>query len=309
MMESNLINWTLDNIGSQQRNGLTPPRDMRETIAQIKALPPLPGSALRILNLIADPSADARKLADIIELDPLLTAQITRWASSALYGYRGQITTVHDAITRVLGFDFVLDLALGLAVLAPLKSPKEGQIGTRMFWTHALASTRLMAQLAAAMPATARPEPQALFLSGLMHNIGFPLLGHRFPDEFSYLSGLIVANPSLAIFNLENFAFGLNHAEVGAWLMNVWSMPRMITDIVYHHHNPYYRGENHQLNLLTFYCDCLLGRLGIGDAANQICPEEVPELLGLDQTVCLDILDSQNDDLAKIQATAEQLTD
>lgn len=309
MMESNLVNWTLDNIGSRQRNGFMPPRDMRETIAQIKALPPLPGSALRILNLIADPHADAGKLAEIIELDPLLTAQIIRWASSALYGYRGHISTVKDAITRVLGFDFVLDLALGLAVLAPLKSPREGQIGTRMFWTHALASTRLMAKLAAAMPEPVRPEPQALFLAGLMHNIGFPLLGHRFPDEFNYLSELIVANPSLAIFNLETFAFGLNHAEIGTWLMNVWSMPRTITDIVYHHHNPCYRGENHQLNLLTFYSDCLLGRLGVGDAVNQLCPDEVPELLGLDEAVCLQILDSQNDDLVKIQTMAEQLTD
>ena len=308
-MESNLINWALDNIGDRRRNGLIPPRDMRETIAQIKALPPLPGSALRILNLIADPSADAAKLAEIIELDPLLTAQIIRWASSSLYGYRGQITTVHDAITRVLGFDFVLDLALGLAVLAPLKSPKEGQIGTRMFWVHALASTRLMAKLSAAMPLATRPQSQALFLVGLMHNIGFPLLGHRFLDEFNYLNELIKANPSLAIFNLETFAFGLNHAEIGAWLMNVWSMPRTIADVVYHHHNPYYRGENHQLNLLTFYSDCLLGRLGIGDAANQVCPDEVPEMLGLDEAACLEILDSQNDDLAKIQATAEQLTD
>lgn len=308
-MESKLINWTLDNIGSRQRNGLTPPRDMRETIAQIKALPPLPGSALRILNLIADPLADAQRLAEIIELDPLLTAQIIRWASSALYGYRGQITTVHDAITRVLGFDFVLDLALGLAVLAPLKAPKESQVGTRMFWTHALSSTRLMAQLAAAMPVGTRPEPQAVFLAGLLHNIGFPLLGHRFPDEFSYLNDLIHANPSLAIFNLETFAFGLSHCEIGAWLMNVWSMPRIITDIVYHHHNPCYRGDNHQLNLLTFYSDCLLGRLEIGDAANQLCPDDVPELLGLTEAVCLEILDKQHDDLAKIRATAEQLTE
>ncbi|WP_445370270.1 HDOD domain-containing protein [Methylomonas sp. HW2-6] len=309
MMESNLINWTLDNIGNQQRNGFTPPRDMREMISQIKALPPLPGSAMRILNLIGDPHADVAKLAEIIELDPLLTAQIIRWASSSLYGYRGKITTVHDAISRVLGFNFVLDLALGLAVLAPLKSPKEGQIGTRMFWTHALASTRLMSQLAAAMPETMRPSSQELFLAGLMHNIGFPLLGHRFPDEFNYLSGLINANPNLAIFNLENFAFGLNHTEIGAWLMNVWSMPRTITDIVYHHHNPCYRGEHHVLNLLTFYSDCLLGKLGIGDAANQACPDDVPTLLGLDEAVCERILDSQNDEISYILATAEQLTD
>jgi len=308
MMDSTLITWTLDNINPQPK-GCTPPMDMREAIAHIKALPPLPGSAVRIINLMSDPKADAGKLAEIIELDPLLTAQIIRWASSSLYGYRGKITTVHDAITRVLGFNFVLDLALGLAVLAPLKAPHEGVIGTRMFWIHALASTRLMKLLGAKIPAQSRPPQQEIFLAGLMHNIGFPLLGHQFFEEFAYLSRLIKANPSLTVFNLETFAFGVNHTEIGAWLMSAWSMPRTITDIVYHHHNPCYRGENHQLNLLTYLNDCLLGQIGIGDAVNQTCPEEVFTLLELDAASCQALLDSEHEELEKIVATAEMLTE
>ncbi len=307
-MDTNLINWTLENINAQHTCS-TPPRDMHAAIAKIKALPPLPGSALRIINLISDPNADVAKLSEIIELDPLLTAQIIRWASSPFYGYRGKITTVHDAITRVLGFNFVLDLALGLAVLAPLKSPKEGVIGTRMFWIHALASTRLMKRLAEKMPLQSRLDQQEVFLAGLMHNIGFPLLGHQFPDEFAYLSNLIKANPLLTVFNLETFTFGVNHTEIGAWLMNAWSMPRPITNIVYHHHNPCYRGEDHKLNLLTYISDCLLGQIGIGDAVNQICPDETWEQLEMEQAICQDILDKLHDELEKIVATAEMLTE
>lgn len=308
MMDSNLVNWTLNNI-SPQPKGCMPPMDMRDSVAQIKALPPLPGSAVRIINLISDPKADVAKLAEIIELDPLLTAQIIRWASSSLYGYRGKITTVHDAITRVLGFNFVLDLALGLAVLAPLKAPRGGVIGTRMFWIHALASTRLMKKITEKLPALSGMNLQEVFLAGLMHNIGFPLLGHQFPNEFGYLSNLIEKNPLLTVFNLETFSFGVNHAEIGAWLMSAWSMPRAITDIVYHHHNPYYRGENHQLNLLTYLNDCLLGQMGIGDSVNQAWPEELWEQLRIDKSECLQILDSQHDELEKIISTAESLTE
>lgn len=306
MMDSNLINWTLDNINPQAR-GFTPPMDMRESIAGIKALPPLPGSAMRIINLISDPKADIARLAEIIEMDPLLTAQIIRWASSSLYGYRGKITTVHDAITRVLGFNFVLDLALGLAVLAPLKAPREGSVGTQMFWIHALASTRMMKRLGEKMPAVLQLNPHEVFLVGLMHNIGYPLMGHQFPDEFAYLNNLIQANPLLTFFNLETFSFGVNHAEIGAWLMSAWSMPRAITDIVYHHHNPCYRGENHKLNLLTFLNDCLLADIGIGDAVNQQCPDDVWVQLELDPQIAGEIQDSQHEELEKIIATAEQL--
>jgi len=306
-MQSTLTHWTLNAI-NPQLNSFTPPLDMREVISHIRALPPLPGSAVRIINLIADPKADVDTLANIIELDPFLTVQIIRWASSSLYGYRGKITSVRDAIIRVLGFNFVLDLALGLAVLAPLKGPKEGVIGTRMFWIHALAGARLMAKLAEKLPAEIALKPQEVFLAGLMHNIGFPLLGHQFPKEFKQLENMINANPSLSIFNLESFAFGVNHAQIGAWLMNAWSMPQLITDIVYHHHNPYYRGDNYQLNLLTYLSDYLLGLIGIGDSANQTCSDELWAVLNLSSAQGHEVLDALHDEIEAITEMAESLT-
>lgn len=305
-MQSTLAHWTLNVINSS--NGFTPPLDMRETIAKIQALPPLPGTAARILELISDPKADVDELSDIIETDPMLTAQIIRWASSALYGYRGKITTVRHAIVRVLGFNFVLDLALGLAVMAPLRAPKQGQIGTRMFWIHALASTRLMLKLAQKIPLEFAFKPEEIFLAALLHNIGYPLFGHQFVAEFEYLNKLISANPSLSIYNLETFAFGVNHAQMGAWLMHAWSMPRLITDIVYHHHNPFYRGDNYQLNVLTFINDFLLGQIGIGDAVNQVCSDEIWAVLKLDPAAGFEVLDDLQDEIQIITEMAESLT-
>lgn len=305
-MQSTLFNWTLNTI-NQQFNGFTPPLDMRESVSHIKVLPPLPGNALRIIELASDPLADAEKLAAIVELDPMLTMQIIRWASSPFYGNRGKINTVHDAIVRVLGFNFVLDLALGLSVLAPLKCPKEGVIGTRMFWTHALASTRLMKKLSDQLPSKEGVLPQEVFLAGLLHNIGFPLFGHQFPDQFKHLTSLIEINTNLATFNLESFALGVNHAEIGNWLMNAWSMPRVISTIVYHHHNPCYRGDHYRLNLLTYLNDCLLGQIGVGDGVNQECGEAVFLALELEQDDCQAALKQIQDEIENIQAMADAL--
>ena len=306
-MQSTIMNWTLNAVNPQP-NGFTPPLDMHEAIDRIRSLPPLPGSAVRIINLISDPKADVDKLAQIIEMDPLLTAQVMRWSTSSLYGYRGKITTVREAIVRVLGFNFVLDMALGLAVMAPLKAPKTGVVGTRMFWIHALASTRLMMKLAEKLPAELGLHQQAVFLVALLHNIGFPLLGHQFPAEFNHLEKLIGANPNLSIYNLETFAFGVNHAQLGTWLMNAWSMPKVVGDIVYHHHNPFYRGDNYQLNLLTYLNDYLLGQIGIGDAANQVCSEEVWSTLQLESTLAHDVLENLNDEIEAITELAETIT-
>ncbi len=305
-MDIDLFKWNQTTI-SQDTSYFSPPVDMRKSVSETKELPPFPATANKILELASDPLADARKLAEIIELDPLLATQVIRWASSAFYGYRGKISTPHDAITKVLGFDFVLNLALGLAALAPLKAPVEGIIGSRSLWIQSLASTRLMALLSKHMAQENRPGPQHIFLAGLMHNIGFLLLSHQFNREYNYLNNFIDANPTLAINTIENFAFGYDHTQLGAWLMQVWSMPKPILDIVFHHHNPNYRSDNYQLNLLVFVNDHLLGKLGIGDAVNQVCPETVYQKLKITETECEQSLEELAEDIDEIKSMVNGL--
>ncbi len=307
IMTPNLINWTLNTINPHQ-DSFMPPYDMLESIGRLEALPPLPGVALRIMQLADDPSADAAKLAAIIELDPLLTAQIIRWASSPLYAYRGKSLDVQESISRVLGFDFVFNLALVLSALAPLKAPRGGVIGTQLYWIHAMASVRLMSLLNNHLSVENRFNGTQLFQSGLLHNIGWPLLGDQFPLEFGYLNQLILANPNISIIDLERFALGVDHNILGAWLMRSWDMPKPIVDVVYNHHNPNYRGENYKLNLLTYLNDCLLGKLGIGHSQKQSYSDELLVQLGLPVKAIEESLDRLNETLENIILTAEIIT-
>jgi HD-like signal output (HDOD) protein len=306
MIEIDLLKWTQSTI-SQNANGFLPPADMQRSINQVKELPPLPATANRILQLASDPLADAKKLAEIIELDPLLSIQVIRWASSPLYGYRGKINSVQDAIAKVLGFDYVLNLTFGLATLSPLKTPVNGIIGTQSLWIQALASTKLMPIIAQKMPVDIRPASEQLFLAGLIHNIGFLLLGDQFSDEYAYLNKLINTNPTLSINSIENFAFGIDHSQLGAWLMQSWSMPKPILDVVYHHHNPNYRGKNYRLNLLVYLNDYLLGKMGIGDAMNQQCPDTVFEQLNIIEKDCIEIMKQLSQNIDDIKTTVDSL--
>lgn len=306
-MQSSLSCWTIHTIDPGM-DSYYPPVDLRDEVSRIKELPPLPGIARQIIELASNPLADAKKLAVIIETDPILTAQVIRWASSALYGYRGKIVSVQEAIARVLGYDFVMNLALGLSALSPLKAPKTGKVGTRMFWIQAIAGSRLALTLCDMMPTEERPERKSVFLAALLHNIGFPLLGHEFPEEFAYLSRMIDANATLSVYNIERFAFGADHSLLGTWLMRNWSMPKPIIDVVYQHHNPHYRGDNYQLNLLVYLSDCLLGTLGIGDGQNQIYGEEEFAALNLDSAAVHEKFADFSASLDDIAAMADQLT-
>ncbi|HBA66330.1 MAG TPA: histidine kinase [Methylococcaceae bacterium] len=306
-MESSLSSWTINTIDPGLDN-FSHPVDLREEINRIKALPPLPGIARQIIELASDPLADVKKLAAIIEMDPILSSQVIRWASSALYGYRGKIASIQESIARVLGYDFVMNLALGLSALSPLNAPKIGKVGTRMLWIQAIAGSRLTLTLGEMMSAEERPDRQTLFLASLLHNIGFPLLGHEFPKEFAYLSRIIDANVTLSVYNIERFAFGVDHTLLGTWLMRSWSMPKPIVDVVYHHHNPHYRGDNYRLNLLVYLSDCLLGTLGIGDGQNQNYGEEEFAVLNLNSDAVHQKLAEFSASLDDIAAMADQLT-
>jgi len=303
-MTPSLINWTFSCIDSNDAL-IEPPNDLRTAVSQIKELPPLPGIAARIMKLAADPLADARKLSEIVELDPLLTTQVIRWASSSLYGYKGEISSVQDATTRVLGYQFVFDLVLGLSALSPLKAPSEGLIGTRAFWTHALASTHLMSALNDQLSTENKFESQTIFFVALMHNIGFPLLGDQFKNEFNILSNLAQANPTLSLHKLEKFAFGVDHCQLGSWLLKTWNMPTAVIDVVYHHHNPHYRGDNYQLNLLTYLNDCLLASINLGDSQYSVDCNQVFEELNIDAMVAKNALDNLENELDEIKSMVE----
>lgn len=87
---------------NDERDALTL-EEVADKLQKLYRLPPMPALALRILRLTANSEATARELGELIEFDPSLTAQIMRYARSALFNYPGQINSVQEAVTRFLG--------------------------------------------------------------------------------------------------------------------------------------------------------------------------------------------------------------
>jgi HD-like signal output (HDOD) protein len=270
----------LGNLDAVERE-FTPPMDIRERVEHLELLPPIPEMTHRILEVAADPNAGARELAAVVELDPPLAAQVVRWATSPLYGFRGRITGVQDAIARVLGFDLVMNLALGLTALSPLRCPPEGPIGRHAVWRHAVYSGMLCASLSRRTRTQTPLGPGLAQLAGLLHNVGYLLLGHLFPHEFQYLNALIASNGDVPVTVLERFALGVDHQETGEWLLRAWQMPEPLANVIANHHEPEYRGPNDGYVHLVLVTDNLLRRHGIGDGSATALPAHSLEVLGL----------------------------
>lgn len=259
----------LDNSASDAKSA------MRSKVQKVDKLPAMPGLATELIRIRNNPYAHASELAAVIEQDPSLAAQLLRYATSPLYAYQGKLESVEQAIVRVLGMDFVLDIAFGLALGKAFNNPKDGPLGLNNFWKHSVYCAALTQALCNAIEFTRRPPAGMGYLAGLLHNFGFLLLGHIFPTQFVRLNKLVEENPRRSILELEREAVGVTHTEMGVWLMDAWDMPREIVDTVSGHHDAEFRSSYSTYANLVYIANALLKRHGIGDAPSIEIPQSL----------------------------------
>ena len=281
--------------------------NLRQRIERITELPAMPSLAQKIIQLNANPYAHAEDLAKLVEKDPSLTAQIVRYAQSPFYGYQGQVASVRQAISRVLGYDMVMNISLGVAAARPFKLPPEGPLGLNAFWRHATYSAALTQALATAVPREHRPRPGTAYLAGLLHNFGFLLLGHLFPKEYAVLHQAVMNEPETPIVEMEQRLIGATHMEMGAWLMDAWNMPQEILVVQREHHNLDYDGPHAVYVRLVALADRLLKGLDMGDAASDELPDNLLATVGLDAGQVAKVLERMVESRDELDTMARQL--
>ncbi len=298
--------------GDGERDVLTL-EEVANKLQKLYRLPPMPALALKILKLTANTEATARELAELIEFDPSLTAQIMRYARSALFNYPGQINSVQEAVTRVLGFDRVAHIALGIASVRAFDVPRHGMLGMDSFWRHSLYCAFLCQRIAS----YCNEDKGLAYLCGLLHNFGLLLVGHLFPSEFEDLNTLREANPEASMHSLEQQVFGAGHGQdvlavghgaIGGILHRLWQLPDPVVKAAGMHQQSGYHGEHEHYVLMVQLANGLLKERGIGDEFN---PDDVPalaRLLGLDDNAISAIGTSIDDVAGELDALAASLS-
>ncbi|WP_303291330.1 HDOD domain-containing protein [Marinobacter sp. SS5-14b] len=293
--------------GAGDRDALTLD-EVADKLQKLYRLPPMPALALRILRLTGNPEASAKELAELIEFDPSMTAQIMRYARSALFNYPGQINSVQEAVTRVLGFDRVAHIALGIASVRAFDVPRGGILGMDNFWRHSLYCAFLCQSLAA----RSGHDKGLAYLCGLLHNFGLLLVGHLFPSEFDELNALREMNPEASMHSLEHEVFGhserqdilaVGHGAIGGILHRLWQLPEPVIKAAGMHQHIGYRGEHEAYVVMVQLANAVLKEQGIGDEFN---PDDIPSLtaaLGMDASA----LEAVQQDVEKVASDLDVL--
>ncbi len=192
--------------------------------ARIRDVDTLPTVNLKISNLLRDPNSSAKKVAELVSTNPLLSAKILRAINSSYYALPKQVTSVGRAIT-LLGYNDVRSLVIQDSLrkaLPAMLSPRR----IRDLWLHSTAVSACAHHIAVhILPG----EDHDMFTMGLFHDIGkyfFPLLdtvGRPSED-----------NPQLI---QEEQLYGINHALLGSLVARRWKIAELtVKGIEYHHH-------------------------------------------------------------------------
>ncbi|WP_137170631.1 HDOD domain-containing protein [Marinomonas sp. FW-1] len=256
-IDTSLINRPVDNHEHDEEQilqalGRFQSIRLKQRIEETLEIPPLPASSHRIIRLSTDQSAGTDELCDVIALDPSLAAQVISWASSPYYGAPGSIESVEDAIIRVLGYDMVMNLALGLSMGNGFQPPEDGPRHYEDFWLDSVSNAVLMESLVKAMPMQNRPKLGHAYLAGLLHNFGYLGISTILPPHFSILSRYQEANAHLPSELVEMQILHFTKEQLGSWLLRYWSLPDNIWMAIRYSKKPHYYGEHAILAKLLF---------------------------------------------------------
>lgn len=280
---------------------------MHKQIADLDKLPPMPNVAAELLRLSRDPDTMAKDVTSVIETDPAIVAQIMRYARSSWYSYQGEIDTIEEAIFSVLGMEMVTNMAIGMSAGKVFTIPTDGPLNAKSLWRHAVYCAAFSEALARVISVRPKIKPGAAYLSGLLHNIGFMIIGHCCPAEFIKLSQTMEMDFATPISELEQQIYGTTHAEVAAELMGGWNLPEQVIYIMRHHHDENYEGKYQQEVLLVQVVNCALTHMDIGDEVNQSLNEHALQVLGLTEDAVYAVMTNIFSDCANLDSMITQM--
>ncbi|MGE0624010.1 MAG: HDOD domain-containing protein [Pseudomonadales bacterium] len=193
-------------------------------------LPSPPDIVTRIIELLRDPESDIKELMDELTKDPALVAKILKTANSAMYARRREVTNLAQALLT-LGQAAAMTLALSFSLVNTLRKNKGGGIDLVHYWKRSLLTAIGAREIGVAIGAENIEE---LFLAGLLQDIGLQVLDKLMPEQYQSFE-----NPKIhaALAKQEAEVLGVDHAWIGAWLLEKWSLPEIICAAVRFSHD------------------------------------------------------------------------
>lgn len=187
-------------------------------------IPSQPQSLVQLSLLLAEEEINLQAVAGLIENDMALASAVMRAVNSSLYGLKGRVQSVHQAITY-LGMREVAGITFEMGLRAAFPPAPE----IEPLWDRAARRGVLMGRLATRLSLDA----WAAHSAGLFEECGKAVLFRHASDHYGAM--LRAASNDTELTVLEHAGFGVSHDALGAALCESWGLGPAAVASVRHH--------------------------------------------------------------------------
>ncbi|HET9645536.1 MAG TPA: HDOD domain-containing protein [Burkholderiaceae bacterium] len=187
-------------------------------------IPAQPQALVDLSLLLAEEEVNLQAAASLIETDMALAAAVLKAVNSSLYGLKGRVQSVQQALTY-LGMREVTAITFEMGLRAAFPPAAE----LEPVWERASRRGMLMGRAAAQLGIDA----WAAHSAGLFEECGKAVLFRHTRDH--YRSMLRAASSDVELVTLEHTGFGVSHDALGAALCESWGLGAAAVASVRHH--------------------------------------------------------------------------
>ena len=211
---------------------------VQDVIQSIDALPPLPETANKLIEVINDPSSSVDHIIDTIKYDQAVTSELLRYCNSAYVGLCVEVNSLSEAVME-LGVVKVMQLVLSLQASSLLS---QSENSSKVYGPDALDLWRSSVSTALTAVALADKIPQCnsstAFTAGLLHEVGKIVmignLGFAFKEVHQ-----VMKEKNIGWVAAELEVFGFSHVQTGARVAKAWQLPDDIANCIEYHRDPF----------------------------------------------------------------------
>lgn len=228
-------------------------------INNVRLLPAAPRVVPELMKLLNQTDVDSSKVVKLISFDPALTANVLRICNSAHFGAATPTSDLQEAVTR-LGFKQVYQLVAAATGARMLGAAQPGYgLNQGELWKHSVA----VAVTAQVMARKLGDDDNLVFTAALLHDIGKIILSQALETVYPKLIKETEINQQ-SLLETEKKLLGVQHAEVGARLLERWKFPPNIVSAVWFHHMPKGAAKHQRLAAYIYVADMIAHFMGHG---------------------------------------------
>ena len=244
----------------------------------------VPTTASKLIALLNNPDADRDEIVQTLRVDNVLTAKLLRVCNSAHTGLKNPVGSIDQAVL-ILGDSAIYRMVCALGFGPAMGYEQPGQsIEANGLWSHSL-SVGLGAEHLTKSNTFNQFAPSMSFTAGLLHDIGKLVLNQVLTPKTRAEIREKISAESLSRVGAEKAVLGVDHAEVGACLLQSWSLPEILVEGVAHHPAPVARPVA-QLSSVVYLANCAFHTPATGpgwEADAQRASQEAAAKLGLEE--------------------------